>query len=528
MAAVSGKSPSGKSPAGRSVGRAPGGLWLWLALGLVVAGLSCYRQAFLPRAVPEGVAVPKVSPWLLPGHPAIHYNDFKHIWLGSLVLRAGKSPYDKRELDLANQQFIRQEINPYVYPPFTGLVLSPLTWEQDFLQGARRWTALQFLLLLGSLALIFRTLAFDRPLVALAVGLWLLAFSFPLSRTITAGQLNVALLFIYCLIAWLLKTGRHTQVGCWIAFGAWFKMAPGILLIQVLLRRNWRAAAGAVVFGIGILAVTLAWVGPQVHLDYLPLVRQMGYGRSTWADAGMRFYVDPANQSFNALFHHLLADNGVTEPWVKWANGARAANGLTWLASLSMLGLVGWLSVRERPARAGKSEDGERGDGDGAASQEPAADGEMAGEGRPPDEQGPEVGGRAGRGGRGDRELLILSLWIFLSLLLPSLCWDHYLIILFLPQMILLSAVMGRFVTAAPLRAGFVAPLCVWLAGSILLGWMFPFFDPRYLTGAGILLLSHKLFGALVLFGLNVWLVWPPRDGARAGSSVKLKMLGTL
>ena len=80
-------------------------------------------------------------------------------------------------------------------------------------------------------------------------------------------------------------------------------------------------------------------------------------------------------------------------------------------------------------------------------------------------------------------------------------------VILILPQMILFAEILRRFDAAANLKyTRSWLPLVIWLAGSLLVGWKFPFSDPQYHSGIKILLLSHKLFGALLLFALNAWL----------------------
>ncbi|MCH8334252.1 hypothetical protein IIC65_09990, partial [Candidatus Sumerlaeota bacterium] len=55
----------------------------------------------------------------------IHNNDFKHLWLGAKILAEGASPYDPRIMGIGARQYGFGTINPFVYPPSTGLMLRP-------------------------------------------------------------------------------------------------------------------------------------------------------------------------------------------------------------------------------------------------------------------------------------------------------------------------------------------------------------------------------------------------------------------
>jgi len=454
-----------------------------VALGIL--GWFFYAQVSL-HSPQNQIDIPFLGSRPHAAHSTIHNNDFKHIFLGASLLKTGGNPYEPRQLFAEKNRYgLSGGINPFVYPVFTGIALNWLVpsgaaQRDSFDRAVCLWSVVQYLMLLGALVYILGLMEPGQFYLKLAVALLLAATSWPLTRTLTAGQLNLAVLVIFSVTAHMLALGRWRAAAFCVALGAWFKLTPGILLLYFICRRQFKTAGWFVVFATGLLMYALLLVPWSVHLDYLPLVRSMGYGKSTWAQFGMAFHIDPFNQSINAFLLHLLSENAVTRAWVEWP--PVIANGLTWIAALALLSVVGWQSCR--PAAAGEKFEFDR------------------------------------------RERLIFSLWVFLGLLLPSLMWDHYLIILLLPQLFVFDALlaMRREVGGGVRR--FWVYLVLWVLACLLMNWKFPFPVERYQagmggvlaflnkvgltdyrSGLGILVLSHKLFGVLILFGLNGVLV---------------------
>ncbi len=485
-----------------------------------------------------------------PFQGALHGNDFKHLYLGAWMLPRGLDPYDEKQLFAVGNQRGFQSLNPYVYPPFTGLVVSPLGLMDPY-EALRVWFLLNHLLFIGGLVLTVWSLGLGRRWEGWAVALLLAALSSPLYRTLTAGQLNCVLFFCYAGVFALLKRRYSASAGAAAAFAFLFKLAPGILLPyfgwqaigevvsgkkageseagtnsgiseeagEKFIRRqdhgrnaratSTRLSSGCVALEEGgswgralwkntafrsalwmalftgvFLALSVAWVGWEQHRAFRPLLEQMGYGQSTWAHHGMAFYRDAENQSFNSLFHHLFVVSDSTTPWVDL--GAGWANGLTRLALLACGLLVLWCTW---PGR------------------------------------------------RVSREM-VYGLFILLGLLAPSICWDHYAVMLVWP-LLACYARLAESVRAAALGvflglvvAGFglirlqtwgIAPVGVaagvgvWLvvrkkwAGMEALLWglaagcvsmRFPFGAPLFSKGIGLLGMSVGLWGMLALFAL--------------------------
>jgi hypothetical protein len=481
------------------------GTWVWRAL--FWAALGGYVWVMLVGPLRSE-----------PFRGALHGNDFKHLYLGAWMLPRGLDPYDEKQLFGVGNQRGFQSLNPYVYPPFTGLVVSPLGLMGPY-EALRVWFLANHLLFLGGLALTVWSLGLGRRWEGWAVALLLAALSSPLYRTLTAGQLNCVLFFCYAGVFALLKRRHNALAGALAAFAFLFKLAPGILLpyfgwqaigdvfsgkkagesegissAKIPEGEGWghafwkntafRSVLWMVLFTGVFLVISVAWVGWEQHLAFRPLLEQMGYGQSTWAHHGMAFYRDAENQSFNSLFHHLFVASGSTTPWVDL--GAGWANGLTRVALLACGLLVLW---RTWPGRRGAQE-------------------------------------------------MLYSLFILLSLLAPSICWDHYAVMLVwpllacyvrLPESVRVAALgvflclivagfgLIRLQTWGVAPVGVAAGVGVWLgvrkkgAGMEALLWglaagcvsmRFPFGAPVLSKGIGLLGMSVGLWGTLALFAL--------------------------
>lgn len=450
-------------------------------------------------------------------------NDFKHMYLGASMLVHGQNPYEANAiLDLARKRGLGA-INPYVYLPFTGLVMSPLT-ALDPPEALRVWFWLNHLFLIAALGLIFWSLGLRPNVRNLAVFAATAALCYPLHRTLTAGQLNCALLFLFALVFALKKKGWFVAAGAVAAFAFLFKLIPGILLPYFIWRAittrragYWRAAAAMCVVTGLLLAASVAWVGLDVHLAFRPVLSEMSYGKSTWAELNQHFYRDPANQSFNSLFHHLVArpEDASTIPWRNL--GPRVANLLTqcaiaicWLAFVAVE--IGTFRLKTENRKLNT----------------PLPESAI----------------------RNPQSAIAYSLFLLLALLTPSIYWDHYAVIALFPffavyaclreetralataLLLLLALPLGGFLEAPPLLTGFSIGWGItvflhlvarhraqgllaglWgIAGALLLA-RFLFDLPAFRSGAGLLVMSLKLWGTLVLFVLCLAVV--PQERSR-------------
>lgn len=391
----------------------------------------------------------------------INSNDFKHIYFGMKALLDGISPYTFEALhhQAALQGYDRIALNPYVYLPFTGHamgILAPFNFEQA--QAA--WFILNHIFVAASLWMI-SSLWPHRRVLALALLTLAMGINFPLYRTLTAGQLNCALLFMICLGWRLMRAGRPALAGIVMAFATLYKLMPGIYVLYFLLRRRWRAFFAMAIAGPALFLVSMVAGGINTTLDFFPVLNQMGYGKSTWSDV-FSFWDDPPNQSLNSFFSHIFALNDHTRPWAYW--GQQAAN--TWTIIATLLLLAAYVVMLFRSSRPMPA------DAPHTTTNDPA-----------------------------------FGATLILGLLTPSLLWDHYLSMLILP-----AAIMVQLAAKTQRR---------WAVGLVTICWLlmstpWHFELPMFTHGAGILLMSMKLWPTLILFGLSLCFIYWKRNSQPA------------
>ncbi len=391
---------------------------------------------------------------------AVHNNDFKHLWLGSRILAEGGDPYDVDTMMMAARQSGFDGVNPYVYLPATGFMMWPVC-SLSFETAWRVWFWGNFILAWLCVAFGSHFLKLERRQVAQIAASSFLVFALPFHRQMTAGQMNVIMLAGLILALGLLIRCRELSAGGVIGALAAFKIAPLFLIVALAGMKRTRAALSATVaFGVISFAALSMDEGVEAFKSSIPVISQMGYGRSTWSGFGMDYYRDPFNQSLNSLFHHLFTADG-RDPnsprWIPFLNlGSFVANALTWIVSLLML--AGFASTVAQSRR------------------------------RP-----------YFRIGWGEAESLLFLIGAALMLLLPSLMWDHYSV----QAVIFILWIFGsREMIRRPLR---------WLPAIAMLALLsYPVFHLQSggASGFGLVVISIRLWGtllALVLLYSEWW-----------------------
>jgi Glycosyltransferase family 87 len=365
-------------------------------------------------------------------------NDFGHQFLAARAVQSEISPYKAENLlELARRSGVAR-INPFVYPPFAAVMMIPLA-DETYKGAFLRWTVLNHILLLASLGLLLAAFPHLRTLTMCAVMSSVAAFSMPLFRSYSAGQLNTLLLFLLCAALFFIVRKLGWAAAAIIAVAAHIKVLPLFMMIYFVWKRDWKALAVGVSVLVIVFLFTLILVPWSIQIEYLDLLCDMSYGSSTWSKHQQNFQVEPANQSISALAYRLLTKNQQTNTTLDLPGLAKA---ISLLSSLLLTLLVAW-TIKLKPR---------------ADSREEATS-------------------------------AFLLLWL-LSLLIPSLFWDHYMVQL-LPHIILLAMLL--------LSRGSWWKWLAWVLGIILISRFTNFWDSSYKSGLSIALSSSKLPGALLI-----------------------------
>jgi alpha-1,2-mannosyltransferase len=234
-------------------------------------------------------------------------------------------------------------IDVYEYPPtFLPLPRLMAAATTDFWQFRRLWFALN---LAGvALCVVAISRRFDADLGTQAVWLtpWVLV-SPTIIGTLQAG--NVQLLFIGAAAAAMLlfERRRHAAGGAILAYAIVSKLFPGVLLLYLLLRRDWRAVGWTAAWSLAIAAITLADVGMAPFAAFLEHFPKLLSGEAFPAFRNTNAIA--VNESIPGLVFKVGLLGGPTL-------GFGASRILGWAYTLVVIGVTAWLALR--PARRGR------------------------------------------------------------------------------------------------------------------------------------------------------------------------------
>lgn len=164
-------------------------------------------------------------------------------------------------------------VDQYEYPP-PFLVLPRLiaAVSSDFWSFRRTWFALNLAVVIAGLIVV--AARFDR---ALGTGaLWLTPFVLlapAMVTTLIMGNVQLAIVATSMAAMVLFERGRHAAGGGLLAYAIVSKLYPGLLLLYLLLRREWRPAVWTAVFAIAIIAIAAAdfGIGPyEAFVSHMP------------------------------------------------------------------------------------------------------------------------------------------------------------------------------------------------------------------------------------------------------------------
>ncbi len=157
---------------------------------------------------------------------------------------------------------------PYKYPPLLVILIAPLAFLPC--SAATLVWRIVTLALWGVCAF-----ALAGPAWRAGERWWALAavamvtIYLPLIDGMLLGQAHLVILAIIFGGIALITRGRDRWGGGILAFGAWIKYAPAVVILYYLLTGRWRIAIGAAVAGIALLLAQLAIVGPASLLKSL-------------------------------------------------------------------------------------------------------------------------------------------------------------------------------------------------------------------------------------------------------------------
>jgi alpha-1,2-mannosyltransferase len=224
----------------------------------------------------------------------------------------------------------------FTYPPFAALCFLPLA-VMSFGFAKIVWFAISLAALWATIWRCWRVLGYrgDTRLALLCLGLGLIAIDIEAVRgTLWQGQINLLLMAI---LVWDLTRSATTRLrGFSVGLLAGLKLTAIVFLPYLLLTRQWRAAATAILTGLATLVVA-GLILPRDTRDF-------------WREAAgdvdrIGPVTHPGNQSINGVLSNLWAPHAAPN-WL-WLACLAGAAGLGYTAAVtahrthrSLLGLV--------------------------------------------------------------------------------------------------------------------------------------------------------------------------------------------
>ena len=215
---------------------------------------------------------------------------------------------------------------PFYYPPTMAVVMAPfallplgpavVAWYA-LSMGALLWAGYRLVRLCDELS--------GQQIGPLVVAAFLVNFG-PIIAGLQRGQVSALLFALMVEAFWSYRRGHAGRSGWWIALAASLKLYPALLILLLILRREWRGLGW---FAVGLvllsLALPLAGMGPTTGWEALrswtssiavPFVADPSYADREVFTQFNQF--SPSNQSFFGVLARWLARGSLPahEPFV--------------------------------------------------------------------------------------------------------------------------------------------------------------------------------------------------------------------
>lgn len=159
-------------------------------------------------------------------------------------------------------------VDQYEYPPSFLIVPRLIAVATEDFWGFRRvWFALNLAVVAAGLLLVARR--FDRALSTHA--LWLTPFVLlppAILITFVMGNVQLAIIAIAMIAMLLFERARHATGGALLAYAVVSKLYPGVLVLYLLLRRDWQAVAWTIAFSLAFALVSIVDVGFEPYMAF--------------------------------------------------------------------------------------------------------------------------------------------------------------------------------------------------------------------------------------------------------------------
>lgn len=294
----------------------------------------------------------RYGPWLLIGLlSALWISDLARIWqitnhkdldvfiLAARRLMAGEDIYADAAAFRASIEagtFSMKDaavVWPYAYAPLIAMLFMPaLALPVETIHAL--WWGANVLALIGGCWLSLRALG-QPKLLAIALALLALYRFEPAIVALRLGQIEIVQFLLLATVLYTLSRDDESWAGLTLGLATGIKFFPGALIVLLVWRRRWRAAAWAAGTALALIAGSFAVAGFERWPSYWDFTSMYGVGGA--------FAAFPLNQSLNGFFSRNLVRNVFTAT-LRGVHLPGLAKGLTLGCDLAVIGGSAWLT----------------------------------------------------------------------------------------------------------------------------------------------------------------------------------------
>jgi hypothetical protein len=287
-------------------------------------GIACWALILVAALAWQGQSLLRA---LRP--PAVVVVDFFQEWASARNFFNGEPIYEPHRvsslhyLGVAPVGDAHYFIEVNAHPPTTVLLALPLA-ALDYRDAVLVWNGISLVALAVAIWLIARQLGYSAGVRSVLPVFAVLPLCWPLCSHLQQGQLAMILLLLIT-VGWAAeRSGLLRLSGIFLGAATAIKVFPALLLLPLIVRRQWRIVAWAAIGLAVILGVTLVLLGPAAHVAYLrdvpPVVSEW---RSAWNNASL-------SGLWNKLFNPGTKGAGV-EPLIYSPILARCLVAVSWV-----------------------------------------------------------------------------------------------------------------------------------------------------------------------------------------------------
>ena len=305
----------------------------WLVPFIIDANHATWGPGGLTSPLPSAHSC--VSAYWFANEAIAHTPDIYDESLTSIPQTDPKAPRVPRKHGPIN-------IDAYEYPP-TFLLLPRLLAlaTPDFWAFRRLWFVLNFFVVIGAVVLIAR-----RVDAANGTGaVWLTPFVLAapaIIATFQIGNVQLAVIAVSMLAMLLFERRSPATGGLLLAYVTVAKLYPGVFVLYLLLRRDWRAVAWTGGFGIALVGISMGLFGWPPFAAFLHHVPKLMSGEAFPA------FRNPMAVSINGSVPGIVFKLGL---FGVPGMGFEAMRIVGWLYTLVVIAGTAWLALRVRDDR---------------------------------------------------------------------------------------------------------------------------------------------------------------------------------